>query len=105
MNILAIGGRTLRGIQGGDPRIRRDDRVEAPAAPCRGGLPLSWRSCSELRSSSSRVAAPLLPRRYKEGGPNSFRLRHGQWRAIYRIDREAQEMQVQIIDTRGSVYR
>jgi mRNA interferase RelE/StbE len=44
-------------------------------------------------------------KRYKEGGPNSFRLRHGQWRAIYRIDREAQEMQVQIIDTRGSVYR
>ena len=44
-------------------------------------------------------------KRYKEGGPDSFRLRHGQWRAIYRIDREAQEMQVQIIDTRGSVYR
>ena len=44
-------------------------------------------------------------KRYKEGGPNSFRLRHGQWRAIHRIDREAQEMQVQIIDTRGSVYR
>ena len=43
--------------------------------------------------------------RYKAGGPDNFRLRHGQWRAIYRIDREAQEMQVQIIDTRGSVYR
>jgi mRNA interferase RelE/StbE len=44
-------------------------------------------------------------KRYQEGGPNSFRLRHGQWRAIYRIDREAQEVQVQIIDTRGSVYQ
>lgn len=43
--------------------------------------------------------------RYKEGGPDSFRLRHGQWRAIYRIDREAREVKVQIIDTRGSVYR
>jgi mRNA interferase RelE/StbE len=44
-------------------------------------------------------------KRYKEGGPDTFRLRHGQWRAIYRIDRKAQEMQVQIIDTPGSVYR
>ncbi|MGH6792518.1 MAG: type II toxin-antitoxin system RelE family toxin [Methyloceanibacter sp.] len=44
-------------------------------------------------------------KRYKEGGPNCFRLRQGQWRAIYEIDREAQEMRVQAIDTRGSVYR
>ena len=44
-------------------------------------------------------------KRYKEGGPNSFRLRQGQWRAIYEIDRKAQEMRVQAIDTRGSVYR
>lgn len=44
-------------------------------------------------------------KRYEAGGPDSFRLRHGQWRAIHRIDLEAQEMQVQIIDTRGSVYR
>jgi mRNA interferase RelE/StbE len=44
-------------------------------------------------------------KRYKEGGPTSFRLRQGQWRAIYEIDREAQEMRVQAIDTRGSVYR
>ena len=55
------------------------------------------------RSRSLRQNADV--KRYKEGGPNSFRLGHGQWRAIYRIDREAQEMQVQIIDTRGSVYR
>jgi mRNA interferase RelE/StbE len=43
--------------------------------------------------------------RYKGGGPDCFRLRHGQWRAIYRIDRKAREVQVRIIDTRGSVYR
>jgi mRNA interferase RelE/StbE len=43
--------------------------------------------------------------RYKGAGPNSFRLRQGQWRAIYEIDREAQEMRVQVIETRGSVYR
>jgi mRNA-degrading endonuclease RelE of RelBE toxin-antitoxin system len=44
-------------------------------------------------------------KRYQEGGLDSFRLRHGQWRAIYRIDRKAQQVQVRIIDTRGSVYR
>ena len=43
--------------------------------------------------------------RYRGGGPNGFRLRQGQWRAIYEVDREAQEMRVQAIDTGGSVYR
>lgn len=43
--------------------------------------------------------------RYKGAGPDCFRLRQGQWRVIYEIDREAQEMRVQVIDTRGSVYR
>jgi mRNA-degrading endonuclease RelE of RelBE toxin-antitoxin system len=43
--------------------------------------------------------------RYKGAGPNRFRLRPGQWRVIYAVDREAQEMRVQVIDTRGSVYR
>lgn len=43
--------------------------------------------------------------RYKGAGPDRFRLRQGQWRAIYEIDREAQEMRVQVIETRGSVYR
>ena len=31
--------------------------------------------------------------------------RPGPWRAIYEIDPEAQEMRVQVIDTRGNVYR
>jgi mRNA interferase RelE/StbE len=44
-------------------------------------------------------------KRYKAGGPNSFRLRQGQWRAIYEVNREAQEIRVQAIDTRGDVYR
>jgi mRNA interferase RelE/StbE len=44
-------------------------------------------------------------KRYREGGPNSYRLRQGQWRAIYEVDREAREMRVQAIDARGSVYR
>ena len=43
--------------------------------------------------------------RYKGAGRTRFRLRQGQWRVIYAVDREAQEMRVQVIDTRGSVYR
>lgn len=43
--------------------------------------------------------------RYKGAGQDRLRLRHGQWRVIYEIDREAQEMRVQVIDTRGSVHR
>lgn len=43
--------------------------------------------------------------RYKEGGPSAFRLRQGQWRAIYEVDREAQVMRVLVVDTRGGVYR
>jgi len=41
--------------------------------------------------------------RYKGAGPDRFRLRQGQWRVIYEVDREAQETRVQVIDTRGSV--
>jgi mRNA interferase RelE/StbE len=43
--------------------------------------------------------------RYKGAGPNRFRLRQGQWRVIYAVDREAQEMRIEVIDTRGSAYR
>ena len=40
-----------------------------------------------------------------EGEPDAFRLRRGDWRAIYRIDREAGEMRVLMVEPRGSVYR
>lgn len=43
--------------------------------------------------------------RFKGGAPDVFRLRQGQWRAIYEVDRGAEEVRVQVIDTRGSVYR
>ncbi len=39
------------------------------------------------------------------GEPDGFRLRQGDWRAKYRIDREAGEMRVLILEPRGSVYR
>jgi mRNA interferase RelE/StbE len=82
--------------------------IEKAAMRRLNNLPQSARE--SVRRRLDEIAADPFARhanvkRYKEGGPDSFRLRHGQWRAIYRIDREAQEMQVQIIDTRGSVYR
>lgn len=40
-----------------------------------------------------------------KGEPDAFRLRQGDWRAKYRIDREAGEMRVLVVAPRGSVYR
>jgi len=34
-----------------------------------------------------------------------FRLRHGDWRIIYRVVRVADEVRVEVIETRGAVYR
>jgi len=38
-------------------------------------------------------------------GADGFRIRQGDWRAAYRIDRETQEMMVDHIDHRREVYR
>jgi mRNA interferase RelE/StbE len=40
-----------------------------------------------------------------QGLKDCFRLRQGDWRAVYRIDRRADEMRVVLVDVRGSVYR
>jgi mRNA-degrading endonuclease RelE of RelBE toxin-antitoxin system len=39
-----------------------------------------------------------------KGERGAFRLRQGDWRAKYRIDRDADEMRV-LVESRGSVYR
>ena len=39
------------------------------------------------------------------GSANTFRLRQGDWRAVYRLDFERKRMVVIRIDVRGSVYR
>jgi mRNA interferase RelE/StbE len=39
------------------------------------------------------------------GEPSAFRLRHGDWRALYRVDRAAQEVRVYVIETRAGAYR
>jgi mRNA-degrading endonuclease RelE of RelBE toxin-antitoxin system len=40
-----------------------------------------------------------------KGEQDAFRLRQGDWRAKYRIDRESGEMRVLVVEPRGSVYR
>jgi mRNA-degrading endonuclease RelE of RelBE toxin-antitoxin system len=40
-----------------------------------------------------------------KGMKDAFRLQQGDWRAVYRIDRSADEMRVVLVDVRGSVYR
>jgi mRNA-degrading endonuclease RelE of RelBE toxin-antitoxin system len=40
-----------------------------------------------------------------KGEQDAFRLRQGDWRAKYRVDRVAGEMRVLVIEPRGRVYR
>ncbi|MGH6896422.1 MAG: type II toxin-antitoxin system RelE family toxin [Geminicoccaceae bacterium] len=46
--------------------------------------------------------AQVKPLRGERG---AFRLRHGAWRALYRVDRAAQEVRVYVIETRARAYR
>ena len=39
------------------------------------------------------------------GTKDGFRLRHGDWRVLYRIDRTANRMIVEIVGPRGDVYK
>ena len=39
------------------------------------------------------------------GEKDLFRLRHGDWRVVYRVVRIAGEVRVLVVDTRGSTYR
>jgi mRNA interferase RelE/StbE len=39
------------------------------------------------------------------GERDAFRLRQGDWRAKYRVDRATDEMRVLAVEPRGSVYR
>jgi len=40
-----------------------------------------------------------------EGTKSGFRLRHGNWRVIYRIDREAQTVSIEAVKPRQDAYR
>jgi mRNA interferase RelE/StbE len=40
-----------------------------------------------------------------KGEKDAFRLRHGDWRALYQVDRAADEVVVEDIGPRGDIYR
>ena len=40
-----------------------------------------------------------------QGTKDLFRLRHGDWRIVYRVVRVADEVRVVIVETRGDVYK
>jgi mRNA interferase RelE/StbE len=40
-----------------------------------------------------------------EGVKGGFRLRHGDWRVLYRLDREQQKMFVELVKSRGDAYK
>ena len=54
------------------------------------------------------AADPLKPHpnvTAMQGMPNVFRLRQGDWRAVYEVDRKAGVMRVMKVGQRGKVYR
>ncbi|MBI5122050.1 MAG: type II toxin-antitoxin system RelE/ParE family toxin [Rhodospirillales bacterium] len=40
-----------------------------------------------------------------KGADDMFRLRHGDWRILYSLDRETDTLRVAAIETRGGVYK
>jgi mRNA interferase RelE/StbE len=40
-----------------------------------------------------------------QGTKAGFRMRHGDWRILYRVDRDAQTVYLEAVKTRGSAYR
>jgi mRNA interferase RelE/StbE len=40
-----------------------------------------------------------------EGIKEGYRLRHGDWRVLYRLDREQQTMIVELVKPRGDAYK
>jgi mRNA-degrading endonuclease RelE of RelBE toxin-antitoxin system len=72
------------------------DRMSAKAAA---------KMLTRLETIAADPFAPHANVKPLEGEKNAFRLRQGDWRAVYRIIRERGEMRVVLVDVRGSVYR
>lgn len=70
---------------------------------------MSARAANALLARLEAIArAPFAPHANVKplaGEADSFRLRQGDWRAVYRLVRDADEMRVVLIDVRGSAYR
>ncbi len=67
------------------------------------------RTAAAIIAALERIAADPFARHSNVkplvGGQDGFRLRHGDWRALYRLDRAAGRMIVEIVGARGDVYR
>jgi mRNA-degrading endonuclease RelE of RelBE toxin-antitoxin system len=82
--------------------------IERAAARRLNDMPPKAREA--LRRKLDAIAAEPFNRElndgpFQAGGKDCFKVRQGDWRAIYKIDRKAQEVRVQIVETRGGVYR
>ncbi len=81
--------------------------IEREAARRLRDLPPKSRTA--LLDRLERVAADPFARhanvRPLEGGGSVFRLRQGDWRAVYVVDRAANQVRVTRIAPRGEVYR
>jgi mRNA interferase RelE/StbE len=64
---------------------------------------------ADIRAAIDRIAAaPFAPNnnlRALTGVPEGFRVRVGDWRVLYRLDREADTMDIFRIAPRGGAYR
>jgi mRNA interferase RelE/StbE len=77
-----------------------------PVKALRGMQPAK---AADITAAVERVAAdPTAPNNNRQplkGVPNGFRIRVGDWRVSYTIDREAQVMDVFEVAPRGGAYR
>jgi len=78
--------------------------------PARKGLQrMPPKSAAALLDRLEAIAADLMGRHANvkplTGMKDTYRLRQGDWRAVYRLLFEDDQMRVVVIDVRGSVYR
>ena len=70
---------------------------------------MTARAAGAMLTRLERVAAEPFARHPNveamKGVKDAFRLRQGDWRAVYRLNRNVDEMRVVSVDVRGSVYR
>ncbi len=81
--------------------------VEKSAAKALARMPLATAEAIVLKL--ERIAVdPYAPHpnvKRLVGPKDGFRLRHGSWRALYRLDRGRGELIVENVKPRGSAYR
>jgi mRNA interferase RelE/StbE len=67
------------------------------------------KAANTIRTALQAIAAhPFAPHPQVKrlvGGKDWFRLRHGNWRALYRLDRPSDTMIVERVKPRGDAYR